>query len=89
MRYTDERTGKYDGVHLYGRDGQMVYTESVINILLSSLNTQAQFNQESANHTSCPQTVFKKKNMKKNQQGKYNVKVSNRFSTLNKVQGNF
>ena len=33
-RYTDERSRKYDGVHLYGTPGKAAYTESVLNILI-------------------------------------------------------
>ena len=32
-RYTDESSGRYDGVHLYGPNGKYAYTASVINIL--------------------------------------------------------
>ena len=34
LRYTDAWTGKYDGVHMY--NGQLTYTESILNILISS-----------------------------------------------------
>jgi hypothetical protein len=39
-RCTDERNGRCDGVHLYGRAGKAAYTDSVLNILISSLRTQ-------------------------------------------------
>ena len=47
-RYTDKRTGQYDGVHMYGRAGAAAYTESVVNILLSSFQSgsSTQKNQE-------------------------------------------
>ena len=38
-RFTDDRTGKYDGIHMYGSSGKLAYTDSLVNILLSSLET--------------------------------------------------
>ena len=32
-RYRDTKTGKFDGVHLYGSSGRKAYTVSVLNIL--------------------------------------------------------
>ena len=92
IRYTDGRTGKYDGVHLYSRDGQIAYTQSVLNILLSSFHTQpqSQSNKESYDHSKCPQAIYmKNKNTNKGQTRNYNVKVSNRFGPLSCKQGNF
>ena len=40
IRYTDEQSGWYDGVHPYGSAGKMAYTESFVNILLYSLLPQ-------------------------------------------------
>ena len=69
-RYTDDRSSRYEGVHPYGRSGKIAYTESVINILLSSLQTQApagsnvsngntqQSPGDADNHSKCPQTNF-------------------------------
>ena len=88
LRYTDTRTGRHDGVHMYGRDGKAAYTQSVLNILLSSISSQPQ-PQENSDHLTCPQTVFKKKNANNGKTGQYNVKVSNRFSSLINHQGNF
>ena len=55
MRYTDERSGWYDGVHPYGSAGNIAYTESFVNILLYSLlpqdtgkDFQCRHNQEDA-----------------------------------------
>ena len=71
-RYTDERTNRYDGVHLYGTAGKTAYTESVINILLSSFQTknsaqpshpkQPSYNDD---HNSCPQAKFSKNKLQK------------------------
>ena len=38
--FVDEITGRYDGVHMYSRKGKQAFTESMINILLSSLNEE-------------------------------------------------
>ena len=55
-RYTDDRTGRFDGVHLYGSAGKTAYTDSVLNILLSSLQVQAQASKskDDGDHTWCP-----------------------------------
>ena len=45
--YRDERTGRYDGLHMYARKGYHVYTESVLHILQSCLN------QNSRDSSSC------------------------------------
>ena len=82
-RYTDDRTGKYDGVHMYSSAGKTAYTDSVLNILLSAFNPQ-QNPQEKQNHTRCPQAEHTRK-----QKSSYIVKVSNRFIPLNNCQGNF
>ena len=74
-RYVDPSTGRYDGVHLYSSEGKLAYTESVLNILLSSFQTPAQnsnqqtqqtkMHYESDNHKNCPQTEYmSKKNNK-------------------------
>ena len=99
IRQTDERTGRYDGVHYYGGAGQAAYLESVVNILLSSFHNQAQQSKQTRqsrdeeNHSRCPQANY----MKKNNQRKYSsvvtghppLKTSNRFSPLNKVSENY
>ena len=84
MRFTDEQTGKYDGVHMYGSAGKTAYTESVLNILLSAFQTQSKEGQMNQSHNSCPQSNYMKKQNKR-----YNVKVSNKFTPLSNFQGNF
>ena len=87
---TDERSGKYDGVHLYGSAGKQAYTESVINILLSSVNPSANddFTRMLPNddfHTRCPQTKYNQKQKKLYSNvvgGKGPIKTQNRFSPL-------
>ena len=84
-RYTDEQSGRYDGVHLYGSPGQAAYTESVVNILLSSFQTLA--NDDS--HTSCPQTKYKRRTFSSVVTGNSNIKTQNRFSTLGNLPENY
>ena len=89
-RYTDKRSGRHDGVHMYGYAGKTAYTESVINILKSSIqlsanddNTRKMPNDDS--HTRCPQTKFtQKQNMLYSSVvgGKGPIKTQNRFSPL-------
>ena len=90
-RYTDERNGRCDGVHMYGRAGKAAYTDSVLNILISSIQPQNPAQQKHASqtsnddHTSCPQTNYKSKQKKLYSsavKGKSGVKTQNRFSPL-------
>ena len=67
-RYEDSRTGRYDGVHLLGKNGCQDYTNSVISILMLALTDDGKFNPQngfgtaqSKNHKNCPQAKFKKK----------------------------
>ena len=53
-RYRHTKTGRFDGVHLYGSSGSKAYTKSMLNILQSaSLTTE-----EDIYHTSCPQARY-------------------------------
>ena len=80
-------------IHLYDYAGKTAYTESVLNILISSLQIEApvQGNQhEGARyddyHTRYPQTVFntqKKKSYSSVVSGNNPVEIQNRFSPLN------
>ena len=89
-RYTDDRTGWYDGVHLYGSSGKTAYTESVLNILLSSLSVQdpAPANQRQMNdnyHNTCPQSKHNEKQKRKYSSvvtGQDPIKTHHRFSPL-------
>ena len=88
IRYKDERSGNYDGVHLYGSAGKAAYTESVLNILLSSIQPKANDPRQPANddsHTTCPQTKYnerKKRTYSSAVTRKSAVKTQNRFSPL-------
>ena len=75
-RYVNEQTGRYDGVHMYGTDGKPAYTESVINIMISSFQTSAPAmptKMPANDHKRCPQAKYKNKS---------NLKVENRFNWL-------
>ena len=95
-RYTDERSRKYDGVHLYGNAGKAAYTESVLNILMAAFQTQApaQSSQAKQNsddsHASCPQSKYRKQKRKYSSvvSGQSSIKTQNRFSPLGGFSGN-
>ena len=92
MRYRDERTGRYDGVHMYGYAGKTAYTESVLNILLSTLQPQAPAPAQQCGdpafddyHTRCPQAKYmrgQKKMYSAAVAGNGPIKTQNRFSPL-------
>ena len=85
MRHTDERTGRYDGVHPYGSTGKTSYTESVVNILLSSLQVNIGKASSDDDHTRCPQSKYTQKQKKKYSDVVTTnppAKTQNRFSCL-------
>ena len=78
-RYTDEKTKRYDGVHLYGSFGKRAYTRSVANILIQAVTlsvSQPGHTQVSNkdDHVDCPQSRYR-------QQG-YSVPIQNKFDIL-------
>ena len=79
-RYTDDRTKRYDGVHLYGSAGKVAYTESVLNIMLGSLQPQT----KADDHTRCPQSNYSKQQRTYSSvvKGKSGIKIQNKFSPL-------
>ena len=89
-RYQNQYTGRYDGVHLYGRTGCDDYTRSLVNIFLSTClyhnstktKTQCGSTQQDM-HINCPQTKFQNKTI-----FHPSVKTQNRFSTFNSNMGN-
>ena len=96
-RYTDERTNRYDGVHMYGSAGKAAYTDSVINILLSSFQTENSTHPSYArqpsfdDHNRCPQAKFSKSQKMQYSSavtGNSKVKTQNRFSPLSEQMGN-
>ena len=95
-RYTDERSRKYDGVHLYGNAGKAAYTESVLNILMAAFQPQAPAQSSQArqnpddSHASCPQSNYRKQQRKYSSvvSGQSSIKTQNRFSPLGGFSGN-
>jgi hypothetical protein len=91
-RYRDDWSGRYDGVHMYGRNGKNVYTRSVLQIIKSVLPTPhtafPSSSSSSSFHSSCPQTQYqrmqKNKTSTRHQQNEsiYTVPVSNHFDIL-------
>ena len=79
-RYTDDRTKRYDGVHLYGRAGKAAYTESVLNIMLGSI----QLEEQADDHTRYPQSKYSRQQRAYSSvvKGKSGIKVQNKFSPL-------
>ena len=82
------RSGKYDGVHLYGRTGSLDYTNSVKTILSMAVGrypelvqTERGTAQLEDSHTNCAQAQYQRRN------SQYSVETRNRFSALN--QGNY
>ena len=86
-RYTDERTGWYDGVHMYGRCGLKAYTDSLIEIFKTAIPHVPFIGTD--NHSSYRNNQKKTTNQKKmtNQrhhfkQNVYTVPVNNKFDIL-------
>ena len=90
-RYRHTKSGKYDGVHLYGSSGQKAYTMSVLNILRSAKLTSEDYEY----HFSCPQYKYQNRKQDNRHTKSQNIKVSsvptyNRFQKLNNnFQGNW
>ena len=54
-RYRHTKTGKYDGLHLYGASGQKFFTLSVLNILQGAKEVSDEYDF----HLTCPQFISK------------------------------
>ena len=86
-RYRDENSGRYDGVHMYGRQGMKAFSSSVI-LILKSFLTPANKTATNDDHSSCPQTKHmndKKKTTKpeyQTNQTNYTIPVRNKFDIL-------
>ena len=80
-RYTDGRTGWYDGVHMFNRAGKAVYTESLVQIIKSVIPALTRT-------TSDDQTQARHRNKKTtntryhSRQSQYIVPTSNKFDIL-------
>ena len=93
--YQDDRSGRFDGVHLYGSKGKEAYTESVTKIFHSMLSPSAISSSSttsshiSSSHTNCPQARYQRRQAQKQQlfnnycsKNYYNVPVSNQYDVL-------
>ena len=96
-RYRHTKSGKYDGVHLYGSSGTKAYTLSVLNILRAANITASEHNF----HQSCAQFEYqnrknrnssddrKSRGRKPFQQTIFTIPTHNRFhSLIKRSQGN-
>ena len=94
-RYRDSWSGRYDGVHLYNRQGRKAYTESVLCIVKSVIITKNKTTTPPPSsppppspHNSCPQAQFQNRQNKNTTSGHqsaspaYTVPVSNQFDVL-------
>ena len=87
-RYQNQNSGRYDGVHLYGKTGRRDYTNSVKSILMMAFpevnpaTTKCGSAQQNS-HEKCPQTNYQEKT-------KYHPSVQprNRFNVFNSNMGN-
>jgi hypothetical protein len=71
-------------VHMYGSQGMIAYTRSVLQIIKSVLPPPTNTHSVSSDHSSCPQTLYQnmKKKMASPAQKIYSVPVSNKFDIL-------
>ena len=95
-RYRHTKSGKYDGIHLYGSSGRKAYTLSVLNILKAAQVTSsehnyhqscAQFKYQNRQNRNNPRQTVKSHDRKfsgsqKNQQNIFTVPTHSRFDTL-------
>ena len=94
--YTDVKTGRNDGVHMYGSHGKMAYTKSLVQMFKKFLPSQSGTasptlsQSSSVFHSPCPQTQYqntqiqgKSRNFGQEPQSNiYTVPVSNQFDVL-------
>ena len=101
-RYRHTKSGKYDGIHLFGSSGQKAYTKSVLNILKSAKITDSEFeyhfsrpqfryqNRRSANHRNNHTGSNFRKAIKNIRPDYFQVPTYNRFSVISdQYQGNW
>ena len=100
-RYRETKSGKFDGIHLYGSSGRKAYTLSVLNILKSANLTSsdydfhqscAQFRYQDRQHRHSQQGAFRQmkgKSRNVSSQQMFSLPTANRFDGLSGlVQGN-
>ena len=104
-RYRETKSGKFDGLHLYGSSGSKAYTNSLLTILKLAGMVDPDFD-----HSSCPQARFQARrrtqvknyfwqndvDIRKTESGRaqlntrYEIPTKNRFTSLaDNFQGNF
>ena len=83
-RYVNPKSGRYDGVHLYGENGCRDYTDSVRTILMLALPLKPECGTtQPDDHNSCEQAKYLSK-----PRYQPSVKTCNRFSVFNSNMGN-
>ena len=95
-RYRHTKSGKYDGIHLFGSSGQKAYTLSVLNILQAAKVTSseqdfhlscAQFRYQNRRNKTPSRQQFNGRNL--NRQEQFSVPTYNRFNGVqDNVQNN-
>ena len=98
-RYRVTKTGKFDGLHLWGNSGCKAYTNSVINILKFAQLTSPAYD----DHQTCPQYMYQQQHRYRQRtqtgrrgnidtrsvQTEFSVPMKNRFESLSGLnQGN-
>ena len=83
-RYTDRKSKRYDGVHMYGESGKKAYTTNVLSIVSACIATQRPGlrPRQDNYHRSCPQTKYRNEQINKKKENRYSVPVQNRFNVL-------
>ena len=76
-RYKDD----LNGVHMYGSQGRVAYTKSVLDIITSSI-PNSHLNSSSSSHSNSAQAVYQKTQKQKKGGNAYSVHVSNKFEVL-------
>ena len=85
-RYKDMFSGKYDGVHLYGRTGVRDYTDSVRSIFMVSLSADTPVQSVSRSvsgsrdddHTSCEQAQYQWRQTQNRHKNRKTVSTANK-----------
>ena len=80
-RYREFKTGRYDGIHLYGSSGRKAYTKSVLNILKTANLTSPDYD----DHQSCAQTKYQRR---RNVVSGYRQNVQRNVSRNTRQRGN-
>ena len=83
--YTDDNTGRHDGIHFLGSRGTKAYTWSVLEIIQNILPSNS-----FTDHSSCPQAKYAKSQKQKQlktlshiyRRNIYTVPMQNRFDIL-------